>query len=377
MKILHTSDWHVGRSIRGRSRADEHRAVLDEIIEIASGNDVDVVLIAGDLFDSGAPSPESESIVFRALLALADIAPVVAVTGNHDNARRFAALEPLLRLGRISIGSGLRRPDEGGVVDVPHVDCRVALMPWTSQRGIVKADDLMNLDPDDHGLQYAGRMERILAALCESMTTSTVNVVLGHMMVHGAAEAGSERQAHIFGYAVPPAAFPSTLSYVALGHLHRQQRIPHAAPTWYAGSPLQLDFGEVDDRKGVLMIDAEPGLPAKVSAVPLQSGRRLGVVRGTVAQIEASIRETDADFLKVYVEEPSRAGLATEIRDLSDRIVDVVIAAAQRTEDTHESQGRLQRPEDEVFAEYLASRNVGDPAVVGLFRELLDQVDAS
>ena len=377
MKILHTSDWHVGRSIRGRSRADEHRAVLGEIIGIATDNAVDLVLVAGDLFDTGAPSPESESIVFRTLLDLAEVAPVVAVAGNHDNARRFAALEPLLGLGRITIGSGLKRPDEGGVVDVPGVDCRVALVPWTSQRGIVKADDLMNLDPDDHGLQYAGRMHRVIGALCESMSPSTVNVVLGHIMVHGAAETGSERQAHIFGYAVPPSAFPSTLSYAALGHLHRQQRMPHAAPTWYAGSPLQLDFGEVEDRKGVLLIDAEPGLPAKVSAIPLVAGRRLGVVRGTVAQIEAGIDQTDADLLKVYVEEPTRAGLATEIRDLSERIVDVVIAASQRSEDTHESQGRLERPEEEVFAEYLASRNVDDPAVVGLFRELLDQAHAT
>jgi exonuclease SbcD len=377
VKILHTSDWHVGRSIRGRSRADEHREVLDEIVGIASDNAVDVVLVAGDLFDTGAPSPESESIVFRALLDLAEIAPVVAVAGNHDNARRFAALEPLLTLGRIVIGSGLRRPDDGGVIDVPGVDCRVALVPWTSQRGIVKADDLMNLDPDDHGLQYAGRMQRIIGALCRDMTASSVNVVLSHMMVHGATEAGSERQAHIFGYAVPPAAFPSTLSYVALGHLHRQQRVPHAAPAWYSGSPIQLDFGEVEDRKGVLVVDADPGLPAKVTPVQLDSGRQLGVVRGTVAQIRVAVAESDADLLKVYVEEPSRAGLATEVRDLSERIVDVVIAADQRSVVTHESQGRLDRPEEEVFAEYLSSKNVEDPAVVALFREMLDQVHAT
>ncbi len=355
----------------------EHRAVLEEIIGIASANTVDVVLVAGDLFDTGAPSPESESIVFRTLLDLAEIAPVVAVAGNHDNARRFAALEPLLGLGRIVIGSGLRRPDEGGVIDVPGIDCRVALVPWTSQRGIVKADDLMNLDPDDHGLQYAGRMQRIVDALCSQMSVSTVNVVLSHMMVHGAVGVGSERQAHIFGYAVPPATFPSRLSYVALGHLHRQQKVPHAVPMWYSGSPIQLDFGEVEDRKGVLMVDAEPGLPAKVTPVQLESGRRLGVVRGTVAQIEAAIEDTDADLLKVHVEEPSRAGLATEIRDLSERIVDVVIAVDQRNVDTHESEGRLERPEEEVFAEYLTSKNVDDAAVVALFRELLDQVHAT
>ncbi len=377
VKILHTSDWHVGRSIRGRSRAAEHRAVLAEITQIADAQSVDLVLVAGDLFDTGAPAPESESIVFRALLDLAEIAPVVAVAGNHDNARRFAALEPLLGLGRITIGSGLRRPEEGGVIEVPGLACKVAMVPWTSQRGIVKADDLMSLDPDDHGMQYADRMRSVLAALCSSMTISTVNVVLGHLMVHGAAEAGSERQAHIFGYAVPPSAFPSTLSYVALGHLHRQQRIPHAAPAWYAGSPLQLDFGEVEDRKGVLVVDAEPGLPAKVTGVPVESGRRLAVVRGTVAQIEAAIAETDADLLKIYVEEPSRAGLASEIRSLSDRVVDVVIAASEQRRDEHESSGRLERPEEEVFAEYLASRNVQDPPVVALFRELLDRVHAT
>ena len=127
----------------------------------------------------------------------------------------------------------------------------------------------------------------------------------------------------------------------------------------------------------VLVVDADPGLPAKVTPVPLGSGRRLGVVRGTVAQISVAVAESDADLLKVYVEEPSRAGLATDVRDLSERIVDVVIAADQRSVVTHESQGRLDRPEEEVFAEYLSSKNVEDPAVVALFRELLDQVHAT
>jgi exonuclease SbcD len=235
----------------------------------------------------------------------------------------------------------------------------------------------MSLDGDDHSLQYSERMQRVIEALTQSMTADSVNIVLTHMMVHGAVEVGSERQAHIFGYAVPPSAFPSTLSYVALGHLHRQQKVPHAAPAWYAGSPLQLDFGEVDDRKGVLVIEAEPGLPAKVVEVPLHTGRRLGVVRGTFAQVEAALAELKADLVKVYVEEPARAGLAADVRELSDRVIDVVIAQpAEVAEDAGHSR-RLNRPEDEVFAEYLTSKNVDDPAVVALFRELLDQSHAT
>ena len=88
MRLLHTSDWHVGRKIRGRSRADEHRSVLEEIAGIASDRDVDATLVAGDLFDASSPSPEDEAIVYRALLDLAEVAPVLVVGGNHDSSAR-------------------------------------------------------------------------------------------------------------------------------------------------------------------------------------------------------------------------------------------------------------------------------------------------
>src|SRR3954447_19945908 len=98
MKLLHTSDWHVGKQIRGNTRADEHRSVLFEIGEIAEREEVDLILVAGDLFDTSAPSPESEEIVFDALLRFARTgAEVVVIGGNHDNARRLRALSPVFR----------------------------------------------------------------------------------------------------------------------------------------------------------------------------------------------------------------------------------------------------------------------------------------
>ncbi|MFP5298526.1 MAG: exonuclease SbcCD subunit D, partial [Actinomycetota bacterium] len=92
MRFLHTGDWHVGKSLVGLSRAPEQEAVLDEIVEIARKHEVDATLVAGDLFDSTAPSPEAERIVYKALLGLAETGAVVVVPGNHDNDRRLAAV---------------------------------------------------------------------------------------------------------------------------------------------------------------------------------------------------------------------------------------------------------------------------------------------
>src|SRR6516165_5414639 len=102
MKFLHTADWHVGRTIRGRSRADEHEAVLAELASIARDHEVDAVLVCGDVFDTAAPTPESERIAYRALLDLAsDGTKVVVIAGNHDSDRRWEAVQPLLELGEI------------------------------------------------------------------------------------------------------------------------------------------------------------------------------------------------------------------------------------------------------------------------------------
>lgn len=377
MKILHTADWHAGRTIRARSRADEHRSVLSEITDIAAENAVDLVLVAGDLFDVASPSPESESIVYRALISLAEVAPVVIVSGNHDNPRRFDALQPLLRLGRVRVGASVTRPEEGGVVeDVESLDVRIALVPFVSQRGIVRAAELMALDADEHGGQYAGRMRAIIEQLCSEMTVDTVNLVLGHVMVHGgvfAKTGGGERSAHtVFDYSVPSGAFPGHLSYAALGHLHRMQRIPAAAPVWYSGSPLQLDFGESGDDKGVIIVDVEPGEPANVQEVVLTAGRRLVTVRGTLEQVEAAGTTLGEAHVRVELDEPPRAGLADAVRELLPDVVDVVLVEERRMEiERSDTPRRLGREPIELFEEYLATTGTEDPRITELFSELL------
>ena len=376
LKILHTSDWHVGRRIRGRDRSEEHRAVLAELTDIARSNSVDLTLVAGDLFDVSSPTPQSEQIVFRALLDLADVSPVVIVAGNHDSPARLEAVTPLLEMGRISVSSLPTRPDDGGLISFDDIGLKVAPLPFVSQRGIVKAEEIMSSDPDQHAGEYEDRVKRLIDVLTTEMTPDSVNVLVSHLTVHGALGGGGERQAHIFGYAIPASAFPGHLSYVALGHLHRQQKMPHGAAVWYSGSPLQLDFGEVDDQKGALLVEAEPGLPAQVTAVPLTSGKRLVTLKGSLDQVLARATEVEDAYVKVELAESARVGLADEVRAAISGAVDVTLqSTAPRTSDQERRRRRRLDPRD-AFHEYLTDVESVDERVEALFIELLDEASA-
>jgi DNA repair protein SbcD/Mre11 len=381
VKLLHTADWHVGKTVRGRSRADEHEAVLAEIVGVADSEAVDLVVVAGDLFDTAAPTAESERIVYQALLGLSAQGdrPVMVVSGNHDSARRLEAVSPVFRAGGVHVAGRVTRPDEGGVLtlDLAGHPVRVALVPFVSQRSIVTADQLMTADADQHAMAYAERMRRIAEVLASAFTDDAVNLVVAHAMVTGGVLGGGERSAHtIFDYAVPATAFPAHAHYVALGHLHRTQRIDGPCPIWYPGSPLQMDFGEQADAKHVLLVEARPGVPAKVTQVALESGRRFRTVSGTLAELAAAVVDGSDDFVRVVVREPSRVGLADEVRDLFPEAVDIRVELGEPDREVPAASFDQRSPR-QLFADYLIAKDIDDPRLVDLFDELHDEALAS
>ena len=371
MKILHTSDWHVGRRIRGRDRSDEHREVLTELVGLADENSVDLTVVAGDVFDTSSPTPVADQIVWRALLDLSEVAPVLVVAGNHDNPARLDAVAPLLARAGVTVVGAPRSPEDGGIAELEDPGVKVALLPFVSSRGIVKAEDIMGSDPDEHAGAYEERLRRIIELLTAPMTPDTVNLLVSHLTVYGALAGGGERTAHIFGYAIPANLFPGHLSYVALGHLHRQQKMPHSSAVWYSGSPLQLDFGEVADQKGALMVTAEPGRPASVAELPLRSGRRLLAIAGTLEQVLARAGETGDAYVRVVLHEPARVGLADQVREAIPDAVEVVLDNPAEPRQSAESRQSLEPVE--AFSRYLADRDSADPRVEALFAELLDE----
>ena len=378
MKILHTADWHVGKTLRGRSRADEHRAVLDEIVGIAEREAVDLVLVAGDQFDRAVPNPESEEIVYDALLRLARTgAHVVVIAGNHDNRKRLAAVRPLLELTNITAASRVRRTDEGGVVRIGtgsgETAC-IALFPFQSKRGIVTAEALMGGDPDDHQKEYSDRCRRIADTLCAEFSADTVNLVVAHLTVVGAAVGGGEREAHIFDYYVPADIFPASAHYVALGHIHKPQMIPGKCPVWYAGSPFALDFGETHGDNCVLVVEVEANRPARVQQIPLASGRALRTIRGSSLDLDAMEGKTGDDFLRVIVEDAPSPGLAERVREVFPHAVDVIVARPNGSGNGPEpvDPGKLRDPRRQ-FRLYLKERDIAGEELAKLFDELLEE----
>ncbi len=376
MKLLHTSDWHVGKLIRGHSRADEHRAVLAEIAGIAAEQAVDLVLVTGDQYETAAPGPESERLVYRALLDLAEVAPVVVLSGNHDNPRRLAAAEPLLELGRITVVTEPRPPADGGVLsfDVAGTPVRVVCLPFVSQRGIVRADELMADAAYEQAQAYTDRMARMVSALCRDLGPESVNLAAAHAFVLGGATGGGERAAHLVEtYAVASTAFPPSLHYVALGHLHRPQDVPGPTRIRYAGSPLALDFGEEGHPKSVTIVDAEPGRPARVDEIPLTSGRPLRTVDGTLAQVVGHAGTVGEAWLRVRLREDRRVGLAEEVREaLGSGVVDVQIVGTDAAAPVRRRR-RDGRSPRELFGDYLTAEGVDDPALVAAFDTALDE----
>ncbi len=379
MKLLHTSDWHVGKAVRGRSRAGEHRAVLAEIAQIAADHEVDLVLVAGDLFETAAPTAEAEEIVYRALLALAGTgAEVAVIAGNHDNARRLRAVEPLLELGRVHVITQPAGPDEGGVRTITGRSgerLSLALLPFVSQRGIVRAEQLMDSAAFENAQRYADRMRLLIETLAAALDPDLPSVMMAHAYVLGGQMGGGERLAHLVEeYAVTGPSFPPTLGYVALGHLHRPQQLPGATAIHYCGSPLQLDFGEEDETKQVNVVEVQAGVPAKVTAVPLRSGWAMKTLTGTIPELVERIDDIDDEcWLRVRVTAKARAGLADEVRDaLGERVVDVQVDAGER-ERTQRRASRRSRAPQELFAEFCAERDIDDHRITTLFADLYDE----
>lgn len=382
MRLLHTADWHVGKTLKGVSRLDEQRQVLGEIVRIAREQEVDAVLVAGDLYDSAAPSAPAQRLVVHTLTELArDGIEVVVIAGNHDHPATLDAYRPFAQAAGVTLIGHVRTADQGGVVKLTTrrgERVTIAALPFLSQRYAVRAAQLVANSPDRNAALYDELVRDVLTALTVGFRTDAVNLVLAHLTVVGGSFGGGERQAQsIFEYAVPAAVFPADAHYVALGHLHRRQSLPAPAPVHYCGAPLAVDFGEEENTPCVLLVEATPTTPARVTDIPITSARRLRTVRGTLAELADLADEVGDAYLRVWVREPARAGLREEVTELLPTALDVRIDpefATPVTASRRDRRPRVDRSPTELFGDYLAERDIADPRLSQLFARLHDRV---
>jgi exonuclease SbcD len=382
MRILHTSDWHVGKVLKGQSRMEEHAAVLAELVNVARTQSPDLVLVAGDLFDTPAPTPAATRLVTGALTALRGTgAEVVAIAGNHDNGAALDALRPWAEAAGIALRGTVRTAADHLLTGVTGGGerWRLVALPFLSQRYAVRATEMFQLSAAEATQTYADHLARMIAALTDGFDAGdTVNLITTHLTVVGARTGGGERDAHtIQAYAVPATIFPASAHYVALGHLHRAQQVPGACPVRYCGSPLAIDFGEGDNTPGVTVVEVTAQTAARVREVPLAAAVPLRTVRATLDELAGV--EPGGAWWRVHLRERPRAGLREEVQRLLPRALDIRIdpdllpAAGTR----QRGGSRTGRSPADLFAEYLAARGHTDERVEALFRELYDEVGAA
>jgi exonuclease SbcD len=382
MRLLHTSDWHVGRAIRGRSRQAEFAEALDEVVGVAQHEGVDAVLLAGDIYDHRAPAPEADMLVFEALVRLHEAGiPVVAIPGNHDAPIRLEALSKLLRPVGVSVVPRVARPDMGSVIEIPSRDAReaalIACVPFVAPRRFGDAAELF--DAMEAWYQsYADGMGRVLDGMAASFRPDRVNVLMAHLFTDGAIPGGGEHQITIgIEYAISPSRLPPTASYVALGHVHRPQSVRGApAPTRYAGSLLQLDFGEREQTKSVTIVEATAGRPVKVREVALSAGRRLVDVEGSFDQVIERGRALRDAYLRVFVQtDGPMPGIAERIREALPDAVDVSLRYERAELERDERPVSSMQPRDQFVSYYRRQHGVDEVPrdLMVAFDQILDE----
>lgn len=386
MKLLHTSDWHLGRMFYNQPRADDHDAVIAEILDIARQQKPDLVLHTGDLFDVVRPGYTDIHRGLDALNELGTIAPVVVICGNHDSAQLFQVFQRLQSRNRtVTFVDRARHPSDGGILDFESTKgerIRLAPLPFVHQNRLIDGFDT----PENWNAEYVEHVRKIEHVLGEGLLAGAdpsrdVRIFAAHLHVGGATYSGSERGIHVTDAYATRAEHLPIVDYAAFGHIHKPQRVPGTTVGRYAGSPIQLDMGEEGEQKQVVLVEASPGRPPEIIEHPLKGGRQLRRVSGSLEQI-ASQRERIGNALCVVT-----VNTPMPIPDLSRQVRELLPAATiLEVHELAEVQGvsvvtreslagRREPTTIELFSEYLVANKVsGATKALDVFTELLNSV---
>ncbi len=386
MRILHTSDWHLGRSLEQISRIDEQREFVEFLCRMADDEKIDLVLIAGDIYDTYNPSAAAEELFYEAVEGLCDEGrrAVVVIAGNHDNPERLCAPSPLASKNGIILlgypGSDAGEKMRSGEVDKVQLaasgpgwlelhipacsyNAVVVTMPYPSES---RLEEVLTTEADEALLQkaYSEKIGHIISTLSDKFRTDTVNLIAAHMFMLGGSTSDSERTLQVGGaLTVDPKVMPETAHYAALGHLHRPQEIKGGGcPIYYAGSPLAYSFSEANYSKAVYIVDAVPGEKANVAPVYIDCGkplRRWIADKGIGQAIEWCKEGRDANAwidLEIATDRAFTSDEQKLLRSLNPGIINIRPKMIGGSNTLFNAQSREGRKIDELFSDFYKYR---------------------
>jgi exonuclease SbcD len=384
MRLLHTSDWHLGRSFHGVGMLDAQRAFVDQLVTFVRKEAVDVVLIAGDVYDRALPGVDVVGLLDDALVRITGAgAQVVLTSGNHDSAIRLGFASRLLERGGVHLRTRLAELDKPVVfpLDEGSEDGPVLAVygiPWLEPR----------LVAEQLGVETASHYEVTRAATAlirddlgvRSATRTVHSVVLAHTFASGGISSDSERDLSIGGVGAVPLDLFDGFGYTALGHLHGRQELSPAVR--YSGSPLAYSFSEAKHRKGGWLVDVDSSGITGVTEVLWEAPRTLAVLRGRIEELLSAEEFGWAEdaYCQVTLTDAQRPAQAME--RLRSRFPDTLVlgfepegaAVAARTSYS----GRLAEADDDLsicsgFLAHVRGRDADD-AETAVLAEALEAV---
>lgn len=334
MRVLHTSDWHIGKRLQGKDRLDEQRAVLEEIARICDAEGVELVLVAGDIFDTYLPSSEAEDAFYDAVKRIAGSDRcVVLISGNHDDNVRLAAATALSEEQGIYIYGNIEHrprlcagrkthPVEAGANHIVIEDGtgeRVFLnvLPYPNE---ARLREEKNADES-----YLDKMRRWIAAGEQMNTAHLPEIFLSHLFVAGGQVSEGERQIDLGGARAVPLDLLPPAAYTALGHLHRRQHFKNNV--WYSGSILQYAFDEAGTQKSVVLFDIGQNGAENIREIPLREGKQLvRLAADGVEKAEQLVRDYPDRYIELtlYLDQPLLSSQVRALREANPGLLSIL-----------------------------------------------------
>ncbi len=405
MKILHTSDWHIGKKLENYSRLKEQILVLNEICNIAQKEEVDAVIIAGDLFDTFNPSTDAVELFYKTLKKLTrdGTIPVVAISGNHDSPDRVETADPLAReCGIVFLGypnsivtpflleSGLKvtHSDQGFIeFKIPSINYpfRLITTPYANEYRLKQALDINDKETELRNI-LKNKWDYTAKKYCDN---AGVNILATHLFVINKGDTSLEEPEdekpilHVGGaQAIYTENFPNEVQYVALGHLHRKQIISTSKhPVVYAGSPISYSFSEANQNKYVIIVDVEPEKEAKIKAIELKQGKKLvRLLANDLLDAEQKLLANKESLveLTIITDEYLSAKDRQHLNKLHDGIV-VLIPQLRSSSQNNTSIQEIDLRKDlkSLFKDYFKHSNGQEPneSILSLLDEIIAQKD--
>ena len=348
MKILHTADWHIGKLLEGKSRLEEQRIVLEQFVSIADTTNADVICIAGDVFDNGHPSAGAEMLLYHTLKELSKQGQrlVVLIAGNHDQPSRLEAIVPLAREhGIIIYGTPRTKIPSGkyGNFEIESLEegvfsfsCKgekavFACIPYVSEKTLNEVLYREEDSDEKRAADYAEKIGELFQKKASWYQEDTINVLVSHVFTLGCKKDGSE-QGMMLGnsYLLSPEVFPEKAQYVALGHVHRPQKVIGShGRIRYSGSPLPYRLQETVIAKQCSLVTLHPQEEAVVKELYFDNPKP--IEKWVCESYEEALKKCEENqnrpcyvYLQIYTDTYIREEQLKELKGYKEDILEVI-----------------------------------------------------